>query len=747
MRVGVRLKLLIFAALAWSIIFGLYGAYMYYERTSQMERMAVNSASLLAREFIAVRSLLTTNLGAGPGASQGRGDFKQGPLASGVPPSAPDGHSTGEGFVSDPSIPSKFLRELSDSIGVKEGFSINLISLTPINKDKGPNDDFQHKGLKALATGDEIEYYTFEDVDGSYSLRYLLSDIAINEACVSCHNSHGGSARRDYEVGSVMGGVEVIIPVRGELSAVAGGTWRSLLYGLLVVAVFGLLGFAFVSRTVVTPILNIAKTTGRVASGDLTKHVSVETSDEIGDLGESMDRVVDNLHGTIEDLSATSGKTLEILGSVLHLSSSMVKGSDDQASSLDSIRDSMEDINSSISEISGSTTILAAATEKGSLSLSEIGGRTEDIAANMSSLFGSVNEMASSTEDISASIKDLLDSMEILSGGVSNVSGSVGEISRKVLEMENNASEADSFAGEVIDGSIEALASFDRSEGGIARIEGFVNEATGVVEDLRKRVLEVGSIFEVIKEVAGETNMLAMNAAIIASKASGEYGRSFAVISNEITELAERTEASTKEISSIIGAVDSESSKAVKTMVLGKASVSEGVALSKEAGEALKSIVERAKRSKESVNEVVTSAREQGDELKAIAEAAERSDLMSRHTVGLVRELSRTGKLVNRESRSLAHIASSVEGSTNIQVEANKSIKGTIGEVNQIVAQINRSIKQQSRNSEKILEAIEAVRSVAVGNISKARETDRLIEELNTLHGELKERVAKFKVT
>ena len=105
--------------------------------------------------------------------------------------------------------------------------------------------------------------------------------------------------------------------------------------------------------------------------------------------------------------------------------------------------------------------------------------------------------------------------------------------------------------------------------------------AERVIRGLGARTSEIGGILDVIEDVADETNLLALNAAIIAAQA-GEQGKAFSVVAEEIKELADRVLASTKEIASLIGAVQLESENAIGAIEAGSGSVRDGVELAAE---------------------------------------------------------------------------------------------------------------------------------------------------------------------
>jgi methyl-accepting chemotaxis protein len=126
--------------------------------------------------------------------------------------------------------------------------------------------------------------------------------------------------------------------------------------------------------------------------------------------------------------------------------------------------------------------------------------------------------------------------------------------------------------------------------GKIQEIAGVVTDAAGVVEKLGGSSAEIGEIVQVIEEIADQTNLLALNAAIEAARA-GEQGRGFAVVADEVRKLAERTAQATKQISQTIKQIQSDTNHAVNRMQKGDAEVQQGLTLAKQAGEALDQIV------------------------------------------------------------------------------------------------------------------------------------------------------------
>lgn len=727
MRFGIRVKLLIFAALVWAIIFGVYSAYIYNERIEQTRRMSLNTASFLLREIVASRQFYSSTI---------------------VKRAIDYGFDVTSSYhFSEKSIPppTVFAKEIAGSIGAEGSFQMEILSLNPVNPNSLPKDAFQKEALEKFSAGADTRYYRFEDYKGKKAVRYMMPDIATSQTCVDCHNGQPASPRRDYKIGDVLGGLEIILPIESEMAAAMQDIWKAIAYGFIVVLGMGVAGFVFIRRVVTNPVTSLADTTGRLAMGDLTSEAEVTSGDELGELCAQTNEVVKNLHTMIGDIRRSSGEAAEISRKVREMSRHVLDGSNKQGASLDSIGSSMEGMNSTIAELAGYTEVLASSLEKGSFSVLDLGAGISEVVENMESLFSSIGETASSVKDMSFTIRETSENIESVSSGITQVSTSMMQINTSIKEVENNASEASRYAEDVIKDARAGLSTVESTISGIVRTREITRESTEIINNLSDRIKEIGKILDVIRDVSEETNLLALNAAIIAAQ-SGEHGKSFSVVANEIKDLAERTSTSAKEVSEIIGAVESESGRAVAAMEKGYDSVEEGVRLSMEAGEGLKKIVSSAQRSTTSVREIARASVEQAKQSRMVAETSVKIAEMTRRIVNATQEQARGGELINKATERMSEIASKVKGSARSQVEANRQISAMIEDVSKMVVYINNIIREQSRNSVRVLEAIDAVRKVSVDNIEKAVETDKAVEKMADLSTEMMEGVKRFKL-
>ena len=191
-----------------------------------------------------------------------------------------------------------------------------------------------------------------------------------------------------------------------------------------------------------------------------------------------------------------------------------------------------------------------------------------------------------------------------------------------------------------------------QASGAISKMSETVLGASTRIRALEGRISQVSSIANVIKEIAGQTNLLALNAAIEAARA-GEQGRGFAVVADEVRKLAERTSSATTEIEQMIVGIQSDTGSAVEAMNAALPEVDEGVSLAASAAESLAAIENGATRTLERVNEIADATREQSAASTAIAQRVEDISNMVENTTKTIRGAAEAAVGLERIAGSL----------------------------------------------------------------------------------------------
>jgi methyl-accepting chemotaxis protein len=195
-------------------------------------------------------------------------------------------------------------------------------------------------------------------------------------------------------------------------------------------------------------------------------------------------------------------------------------------------------------------------------------------------------EIASTSEEMAMGMEEQTSQVTQISAAVEEMSASIIEVARKSADASTNAQESGDAAGQggqVVAETIEEMQAISMA----------VSSSAQAVENLGKRGEQIGEIVATINDIADQTNLLALNAAIEAARA-GEHGRGFAVVADEVRKLADRTTSATEEIGESIRAIQSETGAAVENMNAGTRQVESGVQKASGAGDALTQIVENA---------------------------------------------------------------------------------------------------------------------------------------------------------
>jgi methyl-accepting chemotaxis protein len=248
------------------------------------------------------------------------------------------------------------------------------------------------------------------------------------------------------------------------------------------------------------------------------------------------------------------------------------------------------------------------------------------------------DELLTASEEVSLSAQHQSEASSAMAAAVEEMTVSIDQVAQ-------NADQAHAISEEAGASSQRGTAIIQSAAVEMRKIADAVQSSSSTIEELGHQTEQITSIVKTIREIADQTNLLALNAAIEAARA-GEQGRGFAVVADEVRKLAERTSLSTAEIAGMVEKIQSGTRNAVNSMQTGVDQAGKGVALANEAGESIVSIRDDAMRVIEMVNGISMSIREQnsasGDiarNIEQIAQVSEESARAVQHTTEAARHL------------------------------------------------------------------------------------------------------------
>lgn len=437
--------------------------------------------------------------------------------------------------------------------------------------------------------------------------------------------------------------------VRGEAS-----TKRSMIIFPIASIVFGLLLTLAVTRSIVIPVSALSSrmeslegrcVTGLMSGiqameqGDLTVTVTPVTApienpsrDELGRMCSTFNSMLAKVNATLEAYEKTRVSLTAIVGTVQENALAVAGASAELTSAAEQTGQAANEISATIQEV-------AQAAGQSATTSQEMAKGSEQQARTASEAAEAMERLSSAVTIVQDGGERTKRAAEQADDGMRQAARAVEEVARSSQQMAQTAQQAADVANA---GSMAVTQTVDSMQ----RIKEQVAASTEKVRELDQKGQEIGAIVETIDQIAEQTNLLALNAAIEAARA-GEHGRGFAVVADEVRKLAERATGATKEIGTLIASVRKDVDDVVQAMQQSSSEVADGAQKSKEAGESLEQILaaaakvaeevegvsaiaEQMSASVEEVLAMVATVRQVADEQeKAVAEMAAGSSQVS----------------------------------------------------------------------------------------------------------------------
>ncbi|MFZ6031784.1 MAG: HAMP domain-containing methyl-accepting chemotaxis protein [Melioribacter sp.] len=481
-------------------------------------------------------------------------------------------------------------------------------------------------------------------------------------------------------------------------------------FGIAFGTVFFFFVFFYMVKSLMKPVQYMKDVVGKFSVGNFKDKVAVATKDEFGELADMLEQLRHSQHEKIKAATEISRGNLSVEIKTLseddELSDSMLKMIGNLRNLIDELKSITDEIiegkvtkrgnpekfdgaykeivagvnatlDALFTPIKVSVDVLAEmakgnfdARVKGDFkgdhklivnSINSLGESLTDILSNIAEM---VNLTASISEQISSSTEQMAAGAQEQTAQANEVVLQVEEMTKTIMSTSKNAtlaSEASRKAGQVAREGGEVV---NKTVEGMNKIADFVVNAAGKIQNLGKNSEQIGEIVQVIDDIANQTNLLALNAAIEAARA-GEQGRGFAVVADEVRKLAERTTKATKEISDMIKRIQDVTENVVVSMSEGKGEVETGKELAQKAGKSLEEIIQASDAVLDVVNQVAAASEEQSATSEQINRNVETISKVTNESAAGIQQIAGAADELNRMTNNLRELIAKFKFAAN----------------------------------------------------------------------------------
>jgi methyl-accepting chemotaxis protein len=460
----------------------------------------------------------------------------------------------------------------------------------------------------------------------------------------------------------------------------------NLLFSLLASLVVTVIGISvaalIINNNITRPLGLVTQMSQSLSVGNLVREMSAaekdkvrNRQDEIGAIGQAFDGLINYMQGMAEAATTIANNDLTLTVSP---NSAKDELGNAFAKMVDGLRDVIGQVAKSANEVTSAAAQLAQASEHSGVAASQIATTIQQVAQGTAQQTSGVTKTSASVEQMGRAIDGVAKGAQEQAKAISQASRITSNINTAIGQVANNAQAVTRDSAQAAAYSRDGAKTVKETIIGMEAIRAKVGVSATKVEEMGTRSEEIGAIVETIEDIASQTNLLALNAAIEAARA-GEQGKGFAVVADEVRKLAERSSLATKEIAALIKGIQKTVGEAVTAMQASAQEVELGVTRAHSAGEVLdnilgaaESVYKQAEEAGSTAARVGSAAAELVDAVDAVSAVIEQNtaatEEMAANSTELTQAIENIASVSEQNSAAVEEVSASTE-EVSAQVE------------------------------------------------------------------------------